>query len=442
MKNAIKLLSLCIALLFFCCETEDINNDETTNKTTTPSLKKEMSKGMSNGINTGANELIILYPDGTKEAEKQQKRIEYNVTDYKTCECANENLELWIFDGGTSSNINIEQKRETATADEDLEGADFNPIIQIQPDQFISPPSNGIVQDALSKIVTSNNNITIGVLDTGIDYNYSGFSNSFLYNSQIDGCSSNGYDDRFGWNFVDNNNNPFDNHPNLHGTTVSHIITSNLDANNVAYQLLPVKVANHNGNIEYFDALCGFEYAAKKQNMKIINLSFGWTSTSHDLLNRFIQDVENEILVVCSAGNNQENNDNIPHYPSSGDSNNILAVAGLSGYMSGTGSGGSGGLAGNTIGNPTSTGGLAYFSNHGINSVDVAAISENIPFSYNNTVYYVNGTSYSAAYASFFSAYNYELDMSAIQLKNRVIINSNYSSELSQIKHSAYLLLD
>lgn len=432
MKNVIKLLSLCIALLLFCCETEDINNEEASYKVTTLS-----SKGLSNGT----KELVILYPDGTKEAEKQQKRAEYNITDYKKCDCADENLELWIFDGGISGNINIEEKRETAKADEDLEGADLNPIIQIQLNQLISPPSNGVVSDALSKIVANNNNITIGVLDTGINYNYPGFSNSFLYNSQTDGCSSNGYDDRFGWNFVDNNNNPFDNHPNLHGTIVSHIITSNLDANNIAYQLLPVKVANQNGNIKYFDALCGFQYAVKKQNMKIINLSFGWTSDLHGILNRFIQEVENEILVVCSAGNNQENNDNVPHYPSSGESNNILSVAGLSGYISGTGSS-SGGLGGNVLDIPTSTGGLAYFSNYGINSVDVAAISENIPFNYNNNVYYVNGTSYSAAYASFFSAYHYELDMSAIELKNRVIIKSNYSNELWQIKHSAYLLVD
>jgi hypothetical protein len=434
MKNAIKLLSLCIVLLFFCCETEDINNNETFYETTTVSSKK--------GLSNGTKELVILYPDGTTELKKQQKRAEYNVTNYKTCDCADENLELWIFNSGGAGNINIEEKRETATADEDIEGADFNPIIQIQPDQFVTPSTNGAVNDALSKIVKNNNNITIGVLDTGINYNYPGFSNLFLYNSQEDGCSSNGYNDRFGWNFVDNNNNPFDDHLNLHGTIVSHIITSNLDANNVLYQLLPVKVANQNGNIKYFDALCGFKYATKKQNIKIINLSFGWTSDLHGILNRFIEDVEDDILVVCSAGNNQQNNDNVPHYPSSGESNNILSVAGLSGYVTGTGSNPGSGTSGGIGNNPNSTGGLSYFSNHGTNSVDVAAISENIPFSYNNNTYYVNGTSYSAAYASFFSAYNYELNMSATQLKDMVIINSNYSGELWKIKHSAYLLLD
>ena len=435
MKNTLKLLSLCIVLLFFCCETENIINDETSYDTTTTSAAKGTSLG------NGKKELVISYPDGTTEAEKQLKRAEYGVTNYKKCDCADDNLELWIFSGGVSGNINIEEKRETAKADEDLEGADLNPIIQILPDQFISSPSSGAVEDALNKITNDNTNITVAVLDTGIDYTYSGFSNSSLYNSQLDGCSSNGYTDRFGWNFVDNNNNPYDNHPGLHGTIVSHIITSNLDANNVAYQLLPVKVANHNGNIKYFDAVCGFQYATKKQNIKIINLSFGWINDSYGILNRFIEEVENEILVVCSAGNNQENNDNVPHYPSSGEAYNILAVAGLSGYITGTGSN-PGGSGGNTQGNPTSTGGLSYFSNHGTNSVDVAAISENIPFYYNNYTHYVNGTSYSAAYASFFSAYNYELNMSAIELKNKVITNSNYSSELSQIKYSAYLLLD
>jgi len=430
MKTIIQLLALFIVSLFFGCETEITDNDVTNNISETQSVNK--------GGNFIRKELVILYPDGTTEIEKQQKRTEYNIIDYKRCDCADKNLELWIFDGSPSDDINIEEKKETAKADEDLEGADLNPIIQIPEEQFITTPSIGILDNALNKVVKNNNNITIGVLDTGINYNYPGFSNSFLYNSGADGCSSNGYNDVFGWNFVDNNNNPFDNHPNQHGTIVSNIITSNLDANNISYQLLPVKIANQDGKINYFDAVCGFQYAIKKKNIKIINLSFGWTNNLHSLLNELIEKVENNILVVCSAGNNQENNDAVPHYPSSGEAENIFAITGLAGHATGSGP-----IPSGTLNNtPSNLGGLAHFSNHGTTSVDIAAVSENIPFQYNNTTHYVNGTSFSAAYATFFSAYYNELDLSAVALKNKVISNSNYSSELWKIKHSSYILLD
>ncbi|WP_299337918.1 S8 family serine peptidase [uncultured Psychroserpens sp.] len=424
MKHILRILCVFIFAFVCSCEKENLIEDNIENVKN----RTILTKGAS-----ASSELIILYPEGTTELEKQQKRLEYGITDYKQCNCAEENLELWIFTGSTGNGINIEEKKETAKVDEEIEGVDLNPIISIEPDQFaFNFNPSGVLDNALSQIVDVNQNITIAVLDTGINYYYDGFSDSYLYNSTNDPCIDNNYVERFGWNFVDNDNNPYDDHPSMHGTVVSHLITSNLDNNNVPYQLLPVKVANENGSINYFDALCGFQYATKKQNIKIINMSFGWYDQEYELLNKFIERVEDEILVVCSAGNSGQNNDIQPHYPSSYESNNIISVTGLAGsyndIVNGT--------------NGSGVGGLSYFSNFGTNSVDIAAVSENIPFVYDNETFYYNGTSFSAAYTSFFSAKYYQNGMSAEMLKAQVLNNSTYSAELFNIKYSAYIYDD
>ena len=418
MKKIVKLFFAINILFAVSCEVETLNIQE----------QKEANNFKKGEFNSSSGELIIYYPENTTENEKQQKRLEYNVTNFKKCECADENLELWTLTSNTGD-INIEEKKQTASVDEEIEGADFNPILQVNEDSFASLDVSGVINNALPKIVSANTGVTVAVLDTGIDYNYSGFPSSFLYNSKDDSCVNGNSTEYFGWNFVDNNNNPFDDYPGKHGTIVTNIITSNLDSQNVPYQILPVKVANNNGNIKYFDALCGFQYAIKKQNVKVVNMSFGWYNEDHELLSRFIEAVKNDILVVTSAGNDAINNDVISHYPSSYTSENIIAVDGLEDMGLSYDSNGSG------IINPE----LAGFSNYGINSVDLAAISENIPFQYNSQTFYLNGTSYSAAYASFFSAFNYQNGIDAPTLKNMIISNSLYSQNLQNIKHSRYI---
>lgn len=419
MKQIIKTLFVIVIVFTNSCQPDTINDDQN-------SVEQEEHYSNREGINDN-NELIILYPEGTTENEKQMKRSEYGVANYKQCKCADENLELWLFSNQNTGNIDIEEKKETAKVDEDIEGVDENPLIKIHQDAISNVVVNGLLDNAFPKIVDINNGVTVAVLDTGIDYNYEGFPNNFLYNSRSDACSDNNYQEIFGWNFVANNNNPFDDYPGRHGTIITHIITSNLDNNNVPYQILPVKIANENGNINYFDALCGFQYAIKKENVKVVNMSFGWYSENYYLLNEFIQAAQEDVLVISSAGNDHSNNDNKPHYPSSYDAENILAITSLGHNPMDA-----------TALNPE----LASFSNYGINSVDLAAIGENLPFQYNNEMFYVSGTSYSAAYASFYSALLYQNGMSIPTLRDLVILNSEYSQNLQEIKYSAYLFND
>ena len=421
-------------------------HEETLNQEKTEFAKETQLtiKGGSNTAeNTEGNELVILYPDGTTEAEKVLKRAEYNIESYKKCECADPHLELWIFSKSEASGGGLEDKKATARADEEIEGAEYNPNIRIQEEFFVDYGGFGSTDDALLKRVASNQGVTVAVLDTGIMYDYEGFTQSFLYNSSNDACTDNGYQELFGWNFVDENNNPYDNHYGRHGTMVSSFITSTLDNANVNYQILPVKVADQTGNIRYFDALCGFQYAANKADVDISNMSFGWYTYERELMEKFINDAPH-VLVITSAGNDSINNDNFPHYPSSYESDNLLAIASLS--SNGSQPGGSninqpadlflnpyGGNSG------SSNSALAIFSNRGVLSVDIAATGEYIPFTYNNEVVYVSGTSYAAAFASGYSGTLSQNGMSGVFLKNMVIESSIYNSNLYEIQYAKHI---
>jgi len=435
-----KVLFNCFALLLMTlisCQKETLNLEET------EVAKEEITqKGGANTSNTDVgNELVILYPDGTTEAEKILKRAEYNILEFKKCECADPNLELWIFSKGEAGNGGLEGKKVTAKSDEEIEGAEYNPNIKIHESTFVDFGGIGSTDEGVIKRVASNQGVTVAVLDTGVQYDYEGFTAPFLYNSDQSGCTDNGYTELFGWNFVSENNNPYDNHQGRHGTIVTKLIISKLEAANVNYQILPVKVANHNGNIRYFDALCGFQFAANKPDVNVINMSFGWNHHDRELLGKFIEDAT-DILVVTSAGNKGISNDITPHFPSSYESENLLAIASLGnrGSESNTPSSHHGAVIVSPNGyNTNSNSGLAGFSNRGTISVDIAAPGEEIPFTYNNTVLTVSGTSYSAALTSGYSGTLYTDGMTGVALKSAVVQNSIYSVALSEIHYSKHI---
>jgi hypothetical protein len=432
-----KVVVYCFALLlmtFVSCQKEAINTEET------EIAKEEITqKGGTSSANEIGNELVILYPDGTTEAEKIIKRAEYNIEEIKKCECADPNLELWVFSKNEAGGGGLEDKRATAKADEEIEGAEFNPNIKINENMFVDFGGIASTDEGIIKRVASNQGVTVAVLDTGIMYDYEGFTTPFLYNSDQNGCSNNGYNELFGWNFVEDNNNPYDNHNGRHGTIVSKLIASKFEQANIDYQILPVKVANQNGNIRYFDALCGFQFAANKPDVNVINMSFGWNHHQRELLEKFIDEAAASILVVTSAGNKGLNNDTTPHFPSSYESENILAIAGLRNGNAGSGYNNSNVSILDAINSPNSNSGLASFSNRGTLSVDIAAPGENIPFTYNNEILYVNGTSYSAALTSGYSGTLYVNGMSGIVLKATVIENSLYNMNLSEIQYSKHI---
>ncbi|HEY0651346.1 S8 family serine peptidase [Phenylobacterium sp.] len=178
---------------------------------------------------------------------------------------------------------------------------------------------------------------------------------------------ANGYrDDLIGWDFVNNDNDPMDDHS--HGTHIAGTIGATggngegvagvawnvqmvalkfLDASNYGYTSNSIKALDYFTNASKQGT--GVEFVAT-------NNSWGGTAYSTGLVDAVVRGAKADILYVVSAGNNGSNNDATPYYPSS-----ISTVAGA-GYE-----------AVISVAALTSAGGLASWSNYGSTSVDIAA---------------------------------------------------------------------
>lgn len=416
MKN-FNLLAMASFIFLAGCQTELIEVEEETSV----DFKQQITNRVSS-FEYPSNEAVIQFDAALSEAEKQLMRDEYGVISYKQCTCADPTLELWIFSdrpdpNGTSGSL--EEKLIVLKEDDGLEGANFNPFIKQQGQDLQSSFGPQSVDFARDKVKTNPSGVTIAVLDTGIDYNYFNFTTPFLYNSQSnqDDCQDASFEDFYGWDFVNQDNDPFDDYG--HGTIVSNIIYESLKDSNVDFQILPVKVFDAQGNGSYFDILCGFQYAAKNKDVAIINMSFGWYDGTYDLLEKFIMESQDDKLLVTSAGNIGVSTDMYPHFPSVYTTPNILSVAAVSN---------------------TEYVGLSPFSNYGVQSVDFGAKGENIPF-YISTAesIWVSGTSFAAAYTSAFAGLFYSEGISISEHVDLVIGNTIYAPSLSELKYSSYI---
>jgi serine protease len=166
--------------------------------------------------------------------------------------------------------------------------------------------------------------------------------------------------DFFGWNFVDNTNNPMDN--NGHGTNVAGILgaTGN-NGTGVAgvdwnVQIMPVKFMGADGSGTVSDFIQGLNYAIR-HGAKITNNSWDGAPYSSALYGAVLNAADHGQIFVAAAGNQGTNNDNIPDYPASLSLSlsNVVAVAATDNQDN-----------------------LASFSNYGPNSVALAAPGVNI----------------------------------------------------------------
>ena len=416
------LVILVLSTLIVSCESEEMEvNPQVEEQMGNVFFTANNNRGMGNYPN---NEMIVYYPEFTTEADKDQIRLNYGVSNYKQCKCGDPNLELWVFevgrDGTLLNGLDLEEIVSGAKEDSDLEGVDFNPGFLQDGITLETSPGDANIESALDLRVAQNSDLTIAILDTGIDYNYFGFAEPFLYNtSQSENeCYDQGMEDLYGWDFVNQDNDVYDKHG--HGTVISHIIYEELNKNDITFQLLPVKVFNDNGKASYFDILCGFKYAVNNSDVDIINMSFGWYNDEGSLLSLFIEESGSDVLITTSAGNLEQNNDFIPHYPSSYPGSNIIATTSLNdidGYL-----------------------GLAEFSNYGISSVDIAARGENIPFYITpDEIVYIQGTSFSSAYTVAFSSESFQEGLSPQEFKQLIISKTEQHPNLSTIKYQSYI---
>lgn len=192
----------------------------------------------------------------------------------------------------------------------------------------------------------------------------------------VDG-DTNGYvDDLIGWDFVNNDNDPYDD--NNHGTHVSGTIGAvggngaGVAGVNWAVEIIALKFLSGSGSGSSADAIKALQYftAASKAgsgyDFSATNNSWGGGGYSAALLQSIVDGAKADILFVAAAGNGGfdgkgDNNDATANYPS-----NYSTVAGA-GYE-----------AVIAVASITSTGTLSTFSNYGPTTVDLAAPGQSI----------------------------------------------------------------
>ena len=162
--------------------------------------------------------------------------------------------------------------------------------------------------------------VVLAAVDTGIDPAHTDLAANIWSNGdEIAGNGldddANGYiDDTWGWDFVNNDSDPFDD--NLHGTAVSSVMAGVLDQSGVAgvcpwCRVMAVKVMTDQG-IGYLDVVAnGITYAADN-NAKVINLSLAGTAGALVLQDAVDYAWTEGALVVAGAGNDGAN---APMYP-------------------------------------------------------------------------------------------------------------------------------
>ncbi len=206
--------------------------------------------------------------------------------------------------------------------------------------------------------------LKVAVIDDGVDFSHPdlaarawknpGESGSGKETDGIDNDGNGKVDDVNGWDFVSDDNTVHD-ADDAHGTHVSGTIAASVNNQGIVgvapnVKIMALKFLGPEGG-STSDAILAIQYA-KSKGAKISNNSWSGGSFSQALKDAIDQSGS---LFVAAAGNGGsdgigDDNDSVPHYPSSYTSTNILAVAAAN-----------------------NQGSLAGFSNFGKTSVDISA---------------------------------------------------------------------
>jgi subtilisin family serine protease/subtilisin-like proprotein convertase family protein len=242
-------------------------------------------------------------------------------------------------------------------------------------------------------IATGSRDIVVAVIDSGLDYNHPDLvSNVWTNPGELAGNGldddANGFiDDVHGYDFVNNDGDPMDD--DGHGTHVAGTIgaVGNNDVGvagvNWSTSIMALKFLDAAGSGRTADAVRAVNYATMMReqygvDVRVTNNSWGGGGFSQSLKDAIEASGTAGILFVAAAGNDGEDNDTTPRFPSGYGLSNIVTVAATD--------------ASDT---------LARFSNFGVTTVDLAAPGDAILSTLPNNSYgLLSGTSMATPHVS------------------------------------------
>lgn len=273
--------------------------------------------------------------------------------------------------------------------------------------------------------------ISICVIDTGIDIKHEDLKANLWNNPGESGLDAKGrdkctngidddgnglVDDCHGWNFVANNNDLTDNHG--HGTHIAGIIGA--EAGNgkgisgISPQVSLMILKYYDPKVPSSDNLkntiASIKYCVK-MGANIINYSGGGTEFSQEEHDAVAEAEHKGILFVAAAGNERSNSDQHHYYPADYKLKNIISVTAI---------------------DPSTE--VLSSSNYGVETVDIAAPGQNILSTLpGNTYGFMTGTSQATAFVTGAAALAmaHKLNFKAEDVKKYVISTGDATTSLA-----------
>jgi subtilisin family serine protease len=284
--------------------------------------------------------------------------------------------------------------------------------------------------------------VVVADIDTGVDYWHPDLGANIWQNpNEVGGTpgvddDGNGYvDDYCGINLTANGNRPGNpNDDNGHGThtagTMAAVGNNGIGVTGVCQtaEIMACKFLDSTGHGTDSNAIKCINYIIweKQHGVNVVAANNSWGSGTY---NQSLHDAINAaanagIVFVCAAGNDGKSNDTTPVYPATYDCANIISVANVESHNR-----------------------LAFHSDWGYNSVDLAApgcdVLSTVPTSSDPSGYaYMSGTSMAAPHvtgAIALCAAAFPSDTMA-QRMNRVLTTTNAFSSLSSKVHTGGVL--